>query len=642
MSRRFTLLVAGSPDQRTGGYLYDARIVSHLREQGWEVDVIGLEGRFPDADDHARAALDKALSGLPERADVVIDGLAMGAVPELIERYRGKRRITALVHHPLGDERGLDVDDQVRLHRLELRGLAAVRQIIVTSAFTRRRLNTLAEELDISLPAIHVVEPGVSQAVAAPERASGTRLNLLCVGTLTPRKGQDLLVTALARLTHLDWQCICYGSHTRDSDFAARVTALIDQHGLDERILLPGECDDTQLEAAYQQADVLVLPSWYEGYGMVITEAIAHGLPVITTTGGALADTLPKGAGIAVAPGDIDALSDALEHVLSNPELRQQLQRGAYNARRQPASWEDAAQAFAQALQTLEGAHFEADWLALREPVDAEARSLRLTRLAAEWLESQEEHPHLVDLGSGRGSNMCFLAPHLPGPQHWSLIDHDAKLLNQARRRENMVHDADGRSVSLVTECVSLSELVERWPADAHLITASALMDLVSREWIEKLVSCCSDHRQALLVALSVTGDWRITDCAGNDRPQPDDERIHSLFVAHQQRNKGLGAALGGDAHDALAATLRRAGFNVEENDTPWRLRADSETHYPLLLQLIRGWADAARQQSPGESERIESWCRRRLNDVEAKRIGAWVGHYDLFATPPRASKGAV
>ncbi|MFP4643675.1 MAG: glycosyltransferase family 4 protein [Spirochaetales bacterium] len=637
VTRHFTLLVAGSPDQRTGGYLYDAQIVAHLREQNWEVDVIGLEGRFPDADERARAALEEALSRLPEQSDVVVDGLAMGALPELIERYSDKRRITALVHHPLCDERGLEVHDQERLHRLEIRALAAVGQIIVTSAFTRRRLNTLSKALGVSLPPVHVVEPGVKQPVAVTQRASNAEVNLLCIGTLTPRKGQDLLVEALARLTHLDWRCICYGSRIRNSDFAARVSALIEERGLDDRVILGGECDDTQLEAAYHQADVLVLPSWYEGYGMVVTEAIAHGVPVITTTGGALADTLPQRAGIAVSPGDIDALSQALERVIVDSDLRRQLQRGADDARRRLPGWREAARAFGQALQAPAGAHFEAGWLALREPVDREARSLRLTGLASKWLQSRSSKPHLVDLGSGRGSNFCFLAPHLPGPQRWSLIDHDAKLLNQAYERGNSVHDADGRALSVATECVSLSQLVERWPADAHLITASALIDLVSREWIEKLVARCAAHHQALLIALSVTGDWRITDCEGNDRQGPEDTYIHTLFVAHQQRDKGLGAALGGGAHDALAAALRKAGFTLDEDDTPWRLRADINTHYPLLMQLLQGWAEAAREQSPEAGERIEAWCRRRLSDVETKQLGAWIGHRDLFATPPSA-----
>jgi len=634
--------VAGSPDQRTGGYLYDAQIVAHLREQGWVIDVIGLQGQFPDADNDARHALETALAGLPEQARVVIDGLAMGALPEVIKRHQARLAITALVHHPLGDERGLSHANQTRFHRLEIQALAAVSGIIVTSAFTQRRLRELAVNYQASLPDIRVVEPGVaSELLSASPGSQPNRLpasattTLLCVATLTPRKGQDLLVQALSRLKPLDWQCHCYGSLDRDADFSAKVADLVRQHEMEARVLLPGECDQAQLEAAYQAADVLVLPSWYEGYGMVVSEALAHGLPVITTTGGALADTLPKDAGLAVPPGDINALSEAIERFLTEPALREQLTRGAQAARLQLTSWQEAAQAFANVLAMPAGSRFEADWLALREPLDVEARSQRLVGFAADWLKVNHSAPRLVDLGCGRGSNLCFLARRLPGPQHWRLVDHDAQLLLQARQRGGMLRDASGEPITLQTECFSLIELTARWPADANLITASALMDLVSQDWIEQLVEGCAAHQQALLVALSVTGEWFLTNAHGESCQQPDDEAIHALFVAHQQRDKGLGAALGGQAHHALVSQLRQTGFTVEEASTPWQLKANHDAHRPLLCQLIQGWAEAAQEQAPEEKDRIEAWCLRRLNDVNSGQVGARVVHRDLFAAPP-------
>ena len=147
MSQRLSLLVAGDPNQRTGGYLYDARIVSALRTQGWAIEVIGLDGAFPDADATATRALADALAAQPDGATVVIDGLAMGALPDVVTRHVDRLAITALVHHPLGDESGLGADDQQRLHQSELRALAAVSRIIVTSHFTARRLSVLADTL---------------------------------------------------------------------------------------------------------------------------------------------------------------------------------------------------------------------------------------------------------------------------------------------------------------------------------------------------------------------------------------------------------------------------------------------------------------------------------------------------------------
>ena len=641
MNQRFTLIVAGSPDQRTGGYLYDAHIVAELRKQGWDIELIGLDGHFPDADSVAQQALESALVQLPDDHQVVIDGLVMGGLPEVIKRHQSRLAITALVHHPLGDERGLSDDEQARFHRLELGGLAAVRQVIVTSAFTQRRLKALAADYQTALPVISVVEPGVTPVADANRLSRPTTsspLRILCVATLTPRKGQDLLVAALSRLLHLDWQCDCYGSLNRDPAFADRVAGLVDHYALGERFRLPGECDQAQLEAAYQNADLLVLPSWYEGYGMVISEALAHGLPVITTRGGALADTLPEGAGIAVPPGDVEALSAAIERFLQEPALRGSLTQGADAARQQLGSWQDAAEEFAAALAMPAGSRFAADWLALREPLDVQTRSQRLAGFAADWLKTTTQAPRLVDLGCGRGSNLCFLARRWPGPQHWLLVDHDPSLLSQARQRGGMLRDASGQPITLQTACFSLSELTARWPQEAHLICASALIDLVSREWIEQLVDGCASHHQALLVALSVTGDWHLTDAEGRRCQQPEDDEMLERFVAHQQRDKGLGAALGGQAHGVLVACLQAAGFAVEEASTPWQLEAGNQAHCALLTQLIQGWAEAAREQSPDAAAQIDCWCALRLQAVEAGQLGARVAHRDLFAMPPDAT----
>ncbi|BBI60240.1 hypothetical protein HSBAA_15460 [Vreelandella sulfidaeris] len=199
MSQRFTLIVAGDPDQRTGGYLYDAHIVAALRDQDWEIDVVGLEGTFPDADAEAATSLGLALENRPDHSAVVIDGLAMGALPDVVAQHAQRLDISALLHHPLGDELGLNEADQQRFHRSELNALAPVARIIVTSHFTARRLPVLAAHYAIPLNAtVSVVEPGVAEAPISPAATPGEALRLLCVATLTPRKGQDILVQALA------------------------------------------------------------------------------------------------------------------------------------------------------------------------------------------------------------------------------------------------------------------------------------------------------------------------------------------------------------------------------------------------------------------------------------------------------------
>ncbi len=347
-----TLLVAGDPGQLTGGYLYDARIVEALRARGCGVEVVGLEGRFPDPDAHARRSMAMALEAQPDGACVVIDGLAMGGLPEAIAPHAHRLVIVALVHHPLADESGLAEADRRRLFDSERRALALARRVVVTSAFTARRL----AHYGVPRPRLRVVTPGVDPAPLAASaldlEAPGPR-RLLCVATLTPRKGHDLLLEALAGLQGHDWRLEAIGSHARDPAHAARLFDATRRYGLAERIVWAGERSAAELAAAYHRAELCVLPSRYEGYGMVVTEALARGLQVLTTTGGALANTLPPGAGMAVPPGDAAALGEALGRWLDDTALRRRLRHGACAARRSLGDWPQAGERFLAALASL-------------------------------------------------------------------------------------------------------------------------------------------------------------------------------------------------------------------------------------------------------------------------------------------------
>ena len=344
-----TLIVAGDPGQLTGGYVYDARIVAALRARGRSVEVVGLEGRFPAPDDPARDSMARALSALPDGARVVIDGLAMGGLPEVIAPHADRLAIIALVHHPLADETGLDEANRRHFLDSETRALALARRVIVTSRWTARGL----DRFGVAASRLRVVEPGVE---AAPLASSALDLEspgprrLLCVATLIPRKGHDLLLEALAALQDRDWRLEVVGSHARDPDHAAGLFAAARRYGLEERILWAGERDAAGLAAAYHRAELFVLPSRYEGYGMVVTEALSRGLPVLTTTGGALVDTLPAQAGLAVPPGDAAALGDALAAWLDDADLRRRLRRGAREARHDLSDWQQAGDRFLAAL----------------------------------------------------------------------------------------------------------------------------------------------------------------------------------------------------------------------------------------------------------------------------------------------------
>lgn len=340
------LLVPGGLEVVTGGTLYDRRMVEGLRAQGQPVTVHGLPGRFPRTDAAARSGLEAAFAAIPAGRVTLIDGLALGDAAAITERHAERLRLVALVHHPLADESGLDAAAQAALLAAERRSLAAVRGVVVTSPFTARRL----QALDLYPRPAAVARPGSDPAPIAAGGDGGTP-RLLCVGAVIPRKGQDVLVAALAQLRELPWRCDCIGRLDQAPGFAAEVTAAIDAAGLGGRLRLCGPVPPEALAGHYHEADLFVLPSRYEGYGMAVAEAIAHGLPVVTTDGGALAETLPAGAGVSVPAGGADALAAALAGLIRDPARRRQLADGAARARRTLPRWPEAARRFAEAVR---------------------------------------------------------------------------------------------------------------------------------------------------------------------------------------------------------------------------------------------------------------------------------------------------
>ncbi len=341
-------LIPGDPDTRTGGYLYDRRIMAGLTALGWRVDLHGLDASFPTPTPAALRAADAVLAALPEGALAVIDGLALGAMPEAVAPHRERLRLVALVHHPLALETGLDETLRRRLYASEREALRHVRQVIVTSPNTVRALANYG----VSPEGCTVVPPGTDPAPIA-QGSGSEEFALLCAASLTPRKGHAVLFRALAQLKHLPWRLRCAGSDALDSATAAQLRTLIGELGLTNRIEWLGELDADALAVRYQQADVFVLPSWYEGYGMALAEALARGLPIISTTAGAIPDTVPADAGLLVPPGDAAALADALVRVLTESELRQRLAAGARAARRTLPDWPSVCAQFAATLDAL-------------------------------------------------------------------------------------------------------------------------------------------------------------------------------------------------------------------------------------------------------------------------------------------------
>jgi len=341
-------LIPGDPDTRTGGYLYDRRIMAGLAVLGWQVELHRLDGSFPTPTPMALRQATEVLAALPDQALVVVDGLALGAMPDAVAPHRDRLRLVGLVHHPLALETGLDETRQQMLHASEREALRSVRHTIVTSPSTARAL----ADYGVAPDRCTVVQPGTDPAPLATG-SNGGEPALLCAASLTPRKGHAVLFRALARLKHLPWRLRCAGSATLDPATAARLRVLLDELALGDRVDMLGELNTDDLAGRYLESDLFVLPSFHEGYGMVLAEALARGLPIIGTTAGAIPDTVPANAGLLVPPGDEAALADALARVLTEPELRQRLAAGARAARETLPGWPTVCARFATTLNEV-------------------------------------------------------------------------------------------------------------------------------------------------------------------------------------------------------------------------------------------------------------------------------------------------
>ena len=348
--KRLVFAFPGELETPTGGYIYDRRIIEGLQRLGWQVDLLSLGAGFPypSAETIARAAT--LLQTVPSGTLVVIDGLASGVLPEAVTALSRHHPVVALVHHPLAFETGISPHQAEAFRLSETQALSHVKHVIVTGPSTARDL----EQFFAVAPAlIDVVRPGTARAALAQGSGSET-LHLLSVGSVTPRKGFDVLIAALQPLSALPWTLTIAGDLMRDDKAPVQLASDIERFGFQQRVRTLGAVNDIALEALYQSADVFVLASFFEGYGMAYAEALARGLPVIGTTGGAIPDTVPQEAGLLVPPGDVQCLTQALRTVMQDKALRERLSQGAKRAAMQQPTWEQTVQRFAEVLERLQ------------------------------------------------------------------------------------------------------------------------------------------------------------------------------------------------------------------------------------------------------------------------------------------------
>lgn len=335
--------VPGDPETRTGGYIYAKRLAQALRGQGWTVHPVRLPGGFPRPSANDLAETRRSLTALPKRATALIDGLAFGALPaELLTGL--DLDIVALVHHPLALETGLAPAEAADAAQTERAALRFARAAIVTSPHTA---DVLVADYDVAPGRITIAIPGTDPR----PRAQGAHPpSLLAVATVTPRKGHDVLVAALARIGELPWTSTIAGSLTRAPDCVANLRKQIAESGVAGRITLTDEVPEQALGALYHGADLFVLPSRYEGYGMVFADALACGLPIIACAAGAVTGTVPVAASKLVPIDDAAALAAALRGVLSDPDQRRAMADAAWAAGQRLPTWEQCAATAAKAL----------------------------------------------------------------------------------------------------------------------------------------------------------------------------------------------------------------------------------------------------------------------------------------------------
>jgi glycosyltransferase involved in cell wall biosynthesis len=335
------------PGQPTGGNIYDRRACAGLAEAGWEVQVGTVAAAWPVPGPGARADLARIVSAIPDGESVLIDGLIASPAAAQLLPHTGRIRMTVLLHMPLVTAVGTHHDASAeRSERAVLRAAAGV---IVTSEWTRRQVLT---RYAITACRVHVARPGADRAAALARPVRG---RLICVGVLSRHKGQDLLVEALADLADRDWHCVLAGSLDRDPAFVEQLQTRITGLGYDHRVQLTGVLTGAALSQAYSTADLLVAPSRSETYGMTVTEALAHGLPVMAAAVGGLPEALgftPDGTrpGQLIPPGDPAALAAALGDWLGDERHRNRLRAAARQRRPTLRGWEQTTQEIADAL----------------------------------------------------------------------------------------------------------------------------------------------------------------------------------------------------------------------------------------------------------------------------------------------------
>jgi glycosyltransferase involved in cell wall biosynthesis len=336
------------PARPSGGNAYDRHVCRGLDALGWSVHAHAAPGRWPRGDAEALSALAGVVQRIPDGAVALVDGLVASTASDVLVPLAGRLRLVVLVHMPLGHRPADDAADEIRTRERAV--LQAAAAVVTTSQWSARRLLGL---YPLAPDRVHVAEPGVDRAEVASGTAHGGEL--LCVGAVIFEKGHDVLVEALLSMSEHCWRCRCVGSVDRDPAFVEDLRRRVQGGGLGDRVCFSGPRAASDLDRSYAGADLLVVASRAETYGMVVTEALARGLPIVATDVGGVTEALGYGAngmrpGLLVPPEDPAALAAALRAWLGDAELRGRLRQAAHHRRESLRRWSTTASVLARVL----------------------------------------------------------------------------------------------------------------------------------------------------------------------------------------------------------------------------------------------------------------------------------------------------
>jgi glycosyltransferase involved in cell wall biosynthesis len=340
---KLCFLIPGDIHSLTGGYLYNLRITEGLQQRGHAVQILKLHGPLSNVaatEETCRLHLGK----MEEGTWVIIDSLAMGALRKIIQEFRHRLRLAGLIHLPVSYD-PLTMDQTTLPDNDELGAMQDSCHLILTGKFLRQ----LLLDSGVAMEKISVVEPGVDLFPRKPAYAKFPS-ELLCLSNYTPLKAQHVLIDALGKISHREWTLRLYGNLNSNRDYVKTLMAIIKRKNLEKRILLHDTLERRNLSAPFLKADLFVLPSLFESYGMVLTESLAHGIPVVSTTAGNIPDTVPASMGMLTIPGDANDLASVLDEIISREGTYTSLCEAAAQYFLQARSWNTTLDEFESIL----------------------------------------------------------------------------------------------------------------------------------------------------------------------------------------------------------------------------------------------------------------------------------------------------